>query len=175
MASDTTNYGHVANIVTSFIEIPSKICLSVYFSGCVFNCIGCQNPELQDLNYGKKMHIGDVLNVINKNKLARWVCFLGGEPFFQYDFLLNLCKNINKSIGIYTGNSIDTIFEKYPEILSLDNVKFIKTGKYIELLKCNNEFPITSNQMVYVKKNNDWVLCHSRNINEISIELENIN
>ena len=143
--------GYVANIVTSFIEIPGRICSSVYLSGCSFNCCGCQNPELQNPTFGSPMSCDNVLEIIDKNRLANWVCFLGGEPFFQYNFLLNMCKHINKPIGIYTGNTFSHISEKYHEILNIDNVKFIKSGLYIDKLTAKNEFPITSNQEVHLK------------------------
>jgi anaerobic ribonucleoside-triphosphate reductase activating protein len=160
-------YGHIANIVTSFLEIPSKICSSVYFTGCIFNCPKCQNPELQSLSYGTKKSVNDVVYDINKNTLAEWVCFLGGEPFYQPNFLFQLCKNISKPIGIYTGYELDELIIKFPSILSLDNVKFIKTGRYMYNLTNINEFPITSNQKIFTKHNNEWILCNDRNISRI--------
>ena len=92
--------GYVANITTSFLELPGLICSSVYLSGCAFNCKGCQNPDLQKITYGNIMNVKDVINEISENKLAKWVCFLGGEPFFQNKFLYELCKKITKPIGI---------------------------------------------------------------------------
>lgn len=172
--SKCVDSGYVANIVTSFIEIPGRICSSIYLSGCTFNCSGCQNIELQNPHFGSLMSCDDVLSTINKNYLAKWVCFLGGEPLCQYDFLLNLCKQINKPIGIYTGNTFSCISKKYPELLSIDNVKFIKSGQYISTLTKINEFPITSNQEIHLKYNTNWYKCVPRNIGQISNEITNL-
>jgi anaerobic ribonucleoside-triphosphate reductase activating protein len=160
--------GRIANIVSSFSEIPGVICSSVFMTGCSFNCDGCQNPELQNLNYGQLMTIENVLNIINDNYLSEWVCFLGGEPFFQSEFLYNLCYYIKKPIGIYTGNDFDIVCQKYSDILSLPNVKFLKTGKYDQKLIVKNEFPITSNQHIYLKENDIWSKCLDRNFVSIS-------
>jgi len=156
--------GYIASIVTSFNEIPGIICSAVFLSGCSFNCEGCQNPELQTLKYGQKMLLDDVVNKVHFNKLTSWVCFLGGEPFFQHEFLFNLCSCIQKPIGIYTGNDFDVISQKYSHIISLPNVKFLKTGRYMRELSIEEEFPITSNQQIYLKKNNIWSKCSGRNI-----------
>jgi organic radical activating enzyme len=173
MSEHYQDYGYIANIVTSFIEIPSKICSSVYFSGCPFNCPKCQNMDLQKFSNGSKKYLNDVINEINKNDLSEWVCFLGGEPLFQSDFLFELCKNISKPIGIYTGNDFDTLTKNYKHIIDLSNVKFLKTGKYIFELTKINEYPITSNQKIRIKLNNEWNLCSSRDIHQISEILEN--
>jgi anaerobic ribonucleoside-triphosphate reductase activating protein len=167
MSSPINITGRVANIVTSFLEIPAKICSSVYFTGCIFNCPQCQNPELQNFSYGTKKCVNDVLNDINKNSLAEWVCFLGGEPFYQHEFLFELCLGISKPIGIYTGYELDELKLKFPNILNIDNVKFLKTGKYVYQLTQIDEFPITSNQKIFTKQNNDWILCEHRNVDDI--------
>lgn len=83
--------GYIANITTSFIEIPSKICTDIYMTGCKFNCKGCQNPELQNIKFGKKQNVDEIIRQIEDNTLAKWVCFLGGEPFYQSEFLYQLC------------------------------------------------------------------------------------
>lgn len=170
-----TDEGYVANITTSFIEIPGKICSSIYFTGCAFNCEGCQNKELQKLTNGKRITTNEVVSEIENNNLAKWVCFLGGEPFFQEEFLFSLCEKISKPIGIYTGNNYDVVNSKYNKIIDLPNVKFLKTGMFdLELIK-NNEFPITSNQHVYLKNNNKWTRCTERTISSISNEIEKNN
>lgn len=166
--------GRVANITTSFIELPGLICTSVYLSGCLFGCQGCQNPELQNKFYGKLMCVQNVIDVISDNNLASCVCFLGGEPFYQSDFLYELCKNITKPIGIYTGNTFEVVCQKYQNIIDLPNVKFIKTGKFEINKIVDIEFPITSNQIVYTKINNNWVKCESRDLKIISNMLRNI-
>lgn len=163
----TCKIGYIARITTSFIEIPNSICCAIYFSGCAFNCVGCQNKELQDIKYGKEMTVNEILQKIQENDLANWVCFLGGEPFYQPEFLYELCKNINRPIGIYTGNDYKMLTKKYKQIIDIKNVKFLKTGRFDMKLIMENEFPITSNQHVYIKKNNEWNMCTERTHNII--------
>jgi len=167
-------YGYQARITTSFIEIPSVISTAIYLTGCSFNCPECQNKELQNILYGKKTSVQEILNIINENTLAKWVCFLGGEPFYQSEFLFELCKKIEKPIGIYTGNEFGIVNDKYKNIIDLPNIKFLKTGRYdLNLIK-QNEFPITSNQNVYLKINNQWKICPERTIENITKYIQSL-
>lgn len=166
--------GYLARIVTSFIEIPGTICSSIYFSGCTFNCLGCQNPELQNISCGTLTTVEQVIQILDENKLAKWVCFLGGESFYQPEFLFNLCQNIHKPIGIYTGNDFETLRNQYQKIIDLPNVKFLKTGRFMINLMKDIEFPITSNQKVYLKKENKWSICPFRDITSIASEIKKI-
>jgi len=168
--------GHIAKIMTSFIEIPGCICSSVYMTGCAFNCHNCQNKDLQKLTYGFKMSVKDVVDLIDENHLAKWVCFLGGEPFFQPEFLLNICQKITKPIGIYTGNNYDEIINNqiYTQIINLTNVLYIKTGRFDEELITIDEYPITKNQEVRIKYQDKWLLIKSREINTVSKIVQNM-
>lgn len=160
--------GYVANIVTSFNEIPNEICSSVYLSGCDFHCIGCQNPELQNPKYGNLSSISDIINNIENNNLTKWVCFLGGEPFYQHDFLFEICKKIYKPIGIYTGYDFTKLTQRFSHIINIENVLFLKTGLFDVKNIIKNEFPITKNQEVYIKYNNTWNKCNYRTIESVS-------
>lgn len=166
--------GYVANITTSFLEIPGEICVSVYLSGCTFNCKGCQNPELQCATYGKLKTVDDVVTEINENKLAKWVCFLGGEPFFQSKYLFELCKKITKPIGIYTGNDFTFLTHTHKNIINIPNVNFLKVGRFEIENIIKDEFPITSNQDVYLKNNNSWEKCNNRNTTETAAKIKQI-
>lgn len=166
--------GYLARIVTSFIEIPGTICSSIYFSGCTFNCPGCQNPELQNMSNGALTSVDKVIQTLEENELAKWVCFLGGEPFNQPEFLYNLCQSTNKPIGIYTGNDFETLQNQYQKIINLPNVKFLKTGRFVIDLMKDIEFPITSNQKVYMKKENKWSVCSFREITLIASEIKKL-
>lgn len=163
--------GHIAHIVTSFIEIPGQICSSVFFTGCPFFCNGCQNSELQKLNAGKLISTDEVVDNVSNNNLASWVCFLGGEPFYQPEILFDLCKKIDKPIGIYTGYNFDDVSKKFEHIINIPNVLFLKTGKFDMEELCATEFPITANQCVYLKKSNIWKKCAYRTIAGVSTEI----
>lgn len=102
------------------------------------------------------------------------MCFLGGEPFYQYEFLFELCSKIDKPIGIYTGYDYDEIINKFSNIISLNNVIFLKTGKYEKNLRMNDEYPITKNQIVYLKLRDVWKKYTHRKIIDIINELANL-
>lgn len=160
--------GYIADIVTSFIEIPGQISTCIYFTGCPFDCEGCHNQTLKNKLNGKLVTIEYILKCINDNTLAKWVCFIGGEPFYQPQLLYNLCSRITKPIGIYTGNNYSTLLLQYSEIIQLSNVKFLKTGKYISQLTNELEYPITTNQKVHLKYNNNWIEIFERTTQVIS-------
>jgi len=149
--------GHIASFQTSFIDIPSQIAYDIYFTGCPIKCKGCQNPELQDINIGKIYTIDDAINEINKNKLVKWVCLLGGEPLFQPEFVYELCKKLEHNIGIYSGYDFDIIKVKYSNIINLPNVKYIVAGQYIQELEVMDRYPLTLNKKIYYKKDNEWL------------------
>ena len=62
------------------------------------------------------------------------VTISGGDPFFQYEALLDLCKKIRQQtaldIWVYTGFEEEEIVKLYPEILSY--VDALVLGKFIQ-------------------------------------------
>jgi anaerobic ribonucleoside-triphosphate reductase activating protein len=168
--------GYIANVTTSFIEIPGVICSSIYMTGCSFNCQGCQNPELQKLSAGYKMSVMDVVDRVDENHLAKWVCFLGGEPFYQSEFLFEICKKINKPIGIYTGNEYHTLLNTplYQSIVALPNVLYLKTGRFLDKLVTIEEYPVTKNQEVRIKCDGVWTVVQTRKLGEVSHIVQSI-
>lgn len=129
---------------------------TVWFAGCAHGCKGCQNIELWDENNGEYFSPEELFSLIIKETertKINTVTLLGGEPLQQiYEDLVLLCRLLNESgyiIWIYTGYE----FEKVPKDL-LGYINYIKCGKYIEELKVEGSFPVTTNQKVYSKINN---------------------
>ena len=157
-------HAQVARICTSFIDVPGKISVAIYFAGCTLRCKDCQNRELWDPNSGEKKSLKDVLEKINNHPLAEAVVFLGGEPTDQIEFLTQLCKKITedekssaKEKVLYTGRE----FEVLPKNL-LQNLDMIICGPYRSDLHVKNEdgsvaWPASSNQRVFIKKGNEWI------------------
>ncbi len=145
-------HAQVAKLSTSFIDIPGKIAVAIYFSGCSLRCKDCQNPHLWDPNYGEKFSIKKLLDQIDAHPIAESVVFLGGEPTDQIDFLQELCKKIkSKEKVLYTGRE----FEVLPTSLT-DNLDMIICGPYKSELHVNR-WPASSNQRVFIKKDNKWL------------------
>jgi len=146
--------GYIARICTSFIDIPDKISVAIYFSGCSIRCKDCQNKELWDKESGELFSCQEVLDRIKNHSLADHIVFLGGEPTDQMDFLIDICfrikKECNKPIAIYTGRE----FEILPENL-LDNLDLIICGPYRSELHVGG-WPASSNQRIFRKENKKW-------------------
>ena len=98
---------YIVRICTSFIDVPEKIAVAVYLSGCSIRCKGCQNASLWERDFNTLTTLDSVLKKIHANLLADSVVFLGGEPTDQMDFLIELCKNISQYKALYTGREIE--------------------------------------------------------------------
>ena len=101
--------------------------VSLFVTGCKFNCLGCWNKELQDPCFGK--HFSETEKNIILNELKKPYCaglsLLGGEPthennLFTLTQLTKECKKQfpNKTIWMWTGN----VFEN---IVDLEIIKYL--------------------------------------------------
>ncbi|MBU1007862.1 radical SAM protein [Candidatus Dependentiae bacterium] len=144
-------HAQIARICTSFIDVPDKISVAIYFAGCSLRCKDCQNRELWDPRGGEKKSLGEVLTKIKSHPLAEAVVFLGGEPIEQIDFLQKLCLAINdKEKVLYTGRE----FEMLPKAL-LEHLNLIICGPYRSDLHTDG-WPASSNQRILRKKGKQW-------------------
>ena len=145
-------HAYVARIGTSFIDVPDKIAVAIYFSGCSLRCKDCQNPELWDRNSGTKMNLDKVVKKIEEHSLAESVVFLGGEPTEQMDFLIAFCEKLkSKEKVLYTGRE----FEELPNNLT-SNLDLIVCGPYKSELHVGG-WPASSNQRIFKKEGKSWI------------------
>ena len=68
--------------------------LSIFFYGCSFNCLYCQNVNHKSVNQTPFVTIDKLTSVFSNNKKLSCVCFFGGSPEPQFDFALNLSEKI---------------------------------------------------------------------------------
>ena len=143
--------------------------LDIFTIGCNGSCNGCFNTELKDWNQ-KGISVFDTLNKVmelhNKyDNLIDKIIIVGGDPcdaYEKYPFdIKNLLKGIkgitHKPIFLFTRFSIEYIQDDIKDL-----VDYIKTGKYIPELKCddNIEYGIklaTKNQHIYKKEGSEWI------------------
>jgi anaerobic ribonucleoside-triphosphate reductase activating protein len=144
-------HAYVARICTSFIDVPDKIAVAIYFSGCTLRCKDCQNQELWDKKSGTKRTIDYVLNKIDNHTISDSVVFLGGEPTDQVKFLQELCSKITKKQKVlYTGRE----FEDLPTTLT-NHLDMVICGPYRADLHVGG-WPASSNQRILIKKDKRW-------------------
>lgn len=145
-------HGRIARICTSFIDVPDKIAVSIYFAGCSIRCRDCQNKELWDVNSGEQKTIEAIVAQVREHPLAEAVVFLGGEPTDQLEALKKICEKItDKEKVLYTGIE----FEVLPEDL-LTNLDMVICGPYRSDLHVGG-WPASSNQRVFMKKGKRWI------------------
>ena len=143
-----------------YVEIPSlNSTLNIYTVGCPFHCIGCQNPELQDINHKerKELDIKEIVRAVNESfGIIQGICWLGGEPFFQFDECIKISKRLkqllpNIPVTAYTGYVIENLLEKNSDI-----------QKYFDLIIDGqwNGQPISdplTNQRIWKRQNNKFI------------------
>lgn len=93
--------------------------VSLFLSGCKFNCEGCFNQEQQNFNYGKLFTKKEEELILNRLKDSRFagLSLLGGDPLCQNNQgliqLLELCKKVHelgKDIWLWSGFTWKEIF-----------------------------------------------------------------
>lgn len=111
-----------------------------FLQGCPLKCLYCHNPDTQKYNGGTEMSIEDVVTVAKRYKpfyqrSKGGVTISGGEPLLQWEFLLELFKELKKegvSIALDTsGYEKESILQSFSEI---DNKKKMKALNLRELL-----------------------------------------
>lgn len=72
--------------------------LAIFFYGCNFNCLFCQNSSHKNIHSEPQRSINDLINyTINNNRITCW-CFFGGSPEPQLPFAINASKKLLEMI-----------------------------------------------------------------------------
>ncbi|HBS48009.1 TPA: hypothetical protein DEO28_02660 [Candidatus Dependentiae bacterium] len=142
----------IAKVCTSFIDVPDKISVAVYFAGCSIRCKGCQNKVLWEQSSGEDVLLEDLLSKVQGNPLAEYLVFLGGEPTDQMGFLIEFCKK-EKSFkkALYTGREFEVLPGELVKELDFIVCGPFKTEEFVE-----GRFPASKNQRVFRKENGSW-------------------
>lgn len=132
----------------------------LWLSGCTHHCPGCQNPELQDPDYGQEMTtktLWKLINILRKPHIDG-LTLSGGDPMYpehrrEVELICHFLKHEvpDKTIWMYTGYS----FEDIKDEPLLQYVDVVVDGKYIE----GREPALyrgSDNQRIWRKKNGVW-------------------
>lgn len=156
----------LAGYEITFNDDPTQetISLSLFVSGCVRRCDGCQNPELQKIDKSKITSLNQIKQLIkSKQQLIGSVAFSGGDfiPLFynQLKELMTFCTNNNLKIIIYTGETYNNIDNWVRE-----NANIIISEPY-EKDKKQGSFPASTNQKVWI---------NGEEINEKKLKINNL-
>lgn len=126
MANPESKKGRILDIVRGTTVDGPGFRTSIYFAGCDHKCKGCHNPESWDFNAGHEMSVDELLEIINEEDFD--VTLSGGDPLYQMDFAISLCKAIKDAgykIWVYTGFRIEELS---------NNKQFASLAKYIDVL-----------------------------------------
>ena len=131
---------------------------TLFLSGCPFHCEGCHSPHTQDYKYGDKEKIIDIFyNIIKNKNYIDGVTISGGEPTEQADGLkklLKLLKVYDINIWMWSGHTMDTLKEKYPDILH--NIDTVIDGQYEHTNPTSKVYRGSDNQNMWKKENGEW-------------------
>jgi anaerobic ribonucleoside-triphosphate reductase activating protein len=75
---------------------------TVFTQGCLHNCFGCHNPETHPLVGGKEYNIKGLIDSFKDNPLIDGITLSGGEPFLQWESLLEFILEVKKLPKKYT-------------------------------------------------------------------------
>ncbi len=118
----------------------------LFMQGCDIHCKGCQNQSTWDIDGGREITINELVSEFKRRVFNKKITISGGEPLLQKEALKELIINLNNEgfdIALYTGH----VREEVPEDIA-KNVKYLKTGSFIESLKTTiKPFVGSSNQV----------------------------
>ena len=137
-------------------EVPNEISLAINISDCPYRCKGCHSQYLWE--YTGAYLTNNLEKLLNMyDGLITCVCFMGGDQN-ESELLecLKIVKQRKLKTCLYTGKDFINNF-RYDVINNLD---FIKTGKYIDELgglNCS-----TTNQRMYDLNNNKEIFFYKK-------------
>ncbi len=143
------------------ILIPSH---TIFFSGCTFKCVFCQNWDISQTNCGVYIEPLKLVDFINTRKKqgSRNVNWVGGEPTPNILYILKTLKIMNLNLPqIWNSNmycSQDTmsllngIFDVYLTDFKYGNnncaKKFSQVDKYFEIVSRNHKIAYENGEII---------------------------
>lgn len=123
--------------------------LIIYSSGCPLSCPDCIEPDLQNLDRGKKWHTDDFIAAIMPYiGSVDGITFSGGEPFYQAPALNRILQNISTQLQIlvFSGYELDQLSTTFADTLS--TIDILISGKYIAEQSGNFLWRGSQNQVI---------------------------
>jgi anaerobic ribonucleoside-triphosphate reductase activating protein len=134
---------------------------AIWVQGCPFRCEGCYNPHTHTANHHTVMKISDLVDLILDNiDSIDGLSFSGGEPFWQYDKLAELCRQVEERLLLsdkeftfmsFTGLYLEEIQNEPKYQVFLKYLHYLKCGRYDNSLSTQGTGATvtSSNQTLY--------------------------
>lgn len=140
----------LADIIDESIVDGPGTRIVVFVQGCIRDCKGCHNPELQLIDGGIEVTEERlVLLILNcLTPLHRGVTFTGGDPLIQPISLLEVIKKLKRraphlNVWVYTGYSYETVHH----LQVMEYIDVLVDGPFIQSLRdISLKFRGSSNQ-----------------------------
>ncbi|MBP5091954.1 MAG: radical SAM protein [Bacilli bacterium] len=131
--------------------------LGIWVVGCLRNCKGCANPELQYFDEGKDAPVVELYKAI-KDYPFTGVTISGGEPFLQAKDLAVLIRLLVEKgiedILVFTGFTLEELKAKNDDDINyiLANIAVLIDGPFIESKFEGHRLKGSSNQRIFYFK-----------------------
>lgn len=123
---------------------------SIYFAGCAHQCPGCHNRQSWPFDAGREVSVDELMAHVEENGFN--VTLTGGDPLYQIDEILPLCKRLRDAgytIWCYTGFTLEEIQASPSLSRILGAVDALVEGPYVEALRdLSLRFRGSSNQRI---------------------------
>ena len=133
------------------VLVPSH---TIFFSGCTFNCVFCQNWDISQENSGLYIKPERLVEIIQNRKMqgSRNVNWVGGDPTPNIQFILKVLKICNENIPqVWNSNMycstetmalLNNVIDLYLTDFKYGNNKCAKrlsnVDKYLDIIKRNH-------------------------------------
>lgn len=141
--------------------------ISIWTQGCPHHCKGCFNPETWSEDGGHEITEEELRKIFItlEKPYIKGVSFLGGEPLSanNVDDVIDLCRAIKnkfpkKIISIWTGYTLEQLYEKGLDKTYLSVIDYIVDGQFVEELKDKRlKLRGSSNQRIWKNSLGDFI------------------
>lgn len=153
ISSFFVHYGEESIIIPSF---------TIFFSGCNFQCVFCQNWDISQIIVGEYIEPKKMAKIIEEKRGIRNVNWVGGEPTPNLHYVLEVLENLNRNIpqiwnsNMYVSEKAMKLLEGVIDIYLTDfkygndscAMKYSKVKNYVEIVKRNHLLAYRSGEVL---------------------------
>jgi len=143
------------------VLVPSH---TIFFSGCTFHCVFCQNWDISQVNSGIYVKPEKLVNIIHNRNLqgSKNVNWVGGDPTPNLFYILKVLKECNENISeVWNSNMycssetmklLDGIIDLYLTDFKFGNddcaKRLSKVDNYLKIVKRNHKIALENAVMI---------------------------